>query len=323
METRQERLRGWKNAGKKLSNSTVAVVGVGGIGCSAALELATAGVNLKLIDRDIVEKSNLGHQLLYGSADVDFPKPSVAAAKLGEKNPGISVKGLAEDLQGGNAEELLAGVDAIVDGTDNLETRRLLNEVSIKLRVPLTYAAVVGTEGLFSFFVPGKTCCLSCFLTKKPATLDTCESAGVLGPLAALAGSLSAAAVLTYLATSRIIFKNRLIGIDLQEGAFDTVSLEKRKDCDVCCKRKFTELKRKQNAVSLCGGFFQVNGPPVELMDLATKAAEHEICEMKAGALKVEMGKKMVWFFPTGRAMVKGVASAAAARSLVAKLRGV
>ena len=178
-----------------LRSRRVAVVGLGATGSVIATWLARAGVgHLTLIDRDLVELSNLQRQVLYGEADLYHAKAERAAERLREANSQIELHPVVTDLTSGNALQTLQGFDLIMDGTDNFEARFLINDVSILTGVPWIYAGAIGGEGMVWPLAPPRTPCLRCLMEEPPAggDVDTCDSAGVLGPAVGIVGSWAA-----------------------------------------------------------------------------------------------------------------------------------
>jgi molybdopterin/thiamine biosynthesis adenylyltransferase len=174
---------------------TAVILGVGGLGCPAALALAESGypVRLVLVDPDRVERSNLARQILFGDADAGQPKAEVAARKL-------RAEGRVMRFEPATAEELLAGCDVLLDGTDNFETRFHANDEAVKRRIPLVHGAALGWTGQLVTILPGRTACLRCLFERPPDNLPTCAEAGVLGPLCGLVGAAMAEAALAVLA---------------------------------------------------------------------------------------------------------------------------
>ncbi len=182
-------------ADMRLRGKRVVLVGMGALGCSIAPWLVRAGVgHLTLIDRDVVELSNLQRQLLYTESDLGRPKALAAADHLRAANGDVAVEPLVTDLVSGNARELLKGYDLILDGTDNFEARFLLNDVAIATGTPWIYAGVIGAEGIVWPIHTPETACLRCLMEEPPASgdVDTCDSAGVLGPAVGIIGSWAA-----------------------------------------------------------------------------------------------------------------------------------
>jgi molybdopterin-synthase adenylyltransferase len=179
----------------RLREARVAVVGAGATGSVIAAWLARAGVgHLTVIDRDLVELSNLQRQILYAEADLYQSKAEVAVQRLREANSEIDLQAVVADLTSGNARELLSGYDLIMDGTDNFEARFLINDVSILAGTPWIYAGAIGGEGMVWPLHPPRTPCLRCLMEEPPAggDVDTCDSLGVLGPAVGIVGSWAA-----------------------------------------------------------------------------------------------------------------------------------
>jgi len=182
-------------ADARLRSRRVAVVGLGATGSVIASWLVRAGVgHLTLIDRDLVEASNLQRQILFLESDLYRPKAETAVAHLREANSQVDLRAEVADLTSGNARKLLAGFDLIMDGTDNFEARFLINDFSILTETPWIYAGAIGGEGLVWPLDPPRTPCLRCLMEEPPAggDVDTCDSTGVLGPAVGIVGSWAA-----------------------------------------------------------------------------------------------------------------------------------
>lgn len=194
-----------RDADARLRDRRVAIVGLGATGSVLATWMARAGVGrLTLIDRDVVDLTNLHRQILYTEQDLGRPKAQAAAAHLGAVNSQIRLDPLATDLTSGNARELLAHHDLILDGTDNFEARYLVNDVSILTGTPWIYTGVIGAEGIVWPIAPPRTPCLRCLMEQPPASgdVDTCDSAGVLGPGVGIMASWAAMEALKLLTGS-------------------------------------------------------------------------------------------------------------------------
>ena len=252
----------------RLATSRVLLVGCGALGTVVADQLARAGVGLlRIVDRDVVELTNLQRQILFDEADArdGTPKAVAAAKRLGAINAEVRVEPIVRDLHGGNLEELagLTGdgprVDLIIDGTDNVDTRYLLNDVSVKHDLPWVYGACVGTEGRVMAIRPPATACLRCVFPEPPGPgeLPTCDTAGVLGPVAATVASLQSVAALKLLTDQASAHANELVSLDLWKGRFRSTSLyeAKRPDCPACGLRRFEFLDRPTDgrSITLCG----------------------------------------------------------------------
>jgi molybdopterin/thiamine biosynthesis adenylyltransferase len=232
----------------KVSRAEVIVVGVGGLGTPAAAYLAMAGVRkLTLIDRDIVELHNLNRQLLFGEKDINEPKAEVAARVLRETNPEVEIVPVVEDLE--TIRDSISA-DCILDCTDNIKTKLLLNEISVKKEIPLVVGAAVGWQGSIMTVLPGEFC-LSCFLGERLGEADplSCEGVGIVGPVAGALGCIQAAEALKIvsgevfkqMATTISAGKTAVDGVtyfDFLEGKSWFVKVKKEPNCPVCGKKK-------------------------------------------------------------------------------------
>lgn len=246
----------------RIGRFSIVIVGVGAIGAAAAELAARAGVGtLTLIDRDVVEESNLSRQLLFDAADAErvAPKAAAAARRLSEIAPGIAARGVVADLSPGNAREILSGHDLVLDGSDNFETRLLVSDAARALGLPSIYAACVGEEGLVVVSLPGRTPCLRCYLESLPpaGSGPTCDTAGIVPTLPPLVASLAVTEALRF-ATGRLPSPGVLAVRIWEEGFRSTRSfLEARPSvsCPVCSGRRYPALERDGEAevVKLCG----------------------------------------------------------------------
>ncbi len=220
---------------RKLDNSLVAIVGLGGIGSPLALYLGGAGVNLRLIDGDLVSLNNLHRQILYGEDDVGLPKALVAEREIKRRNREIEVEGIPEPLTEGNVGDVLSEVDLILDATDNFATRYLINEYSVSHRIPFIYSAISGFYFAITFIVPGETPCLRCIF---PNVQDR-GPVPVLGMTPAQVASIAAVEAVKYLAGMEPSLKGRLLMGDLRTMEYTEVKVERDPKCPVC-SRLFT-----------------------------------------------------------------------------------
>ena len=195
--SRQVLFPGIGRAGQtRLGTARVGIVGCGATGSALASLLARAGVGtIRILDRDYVEPSNLQRQLLFDESDAaqSLPKAIAAARKISAFNSQIVVESQVADLVPANIESLLDGMQLIVDGTDNFETRYLLNDFAVKAFLPWIYTAAVGSYGVSLNVLPGKTACLACLFPDLPrGAFETCETAGILNSAVNLAASIAA-----------------------------------------------------------------------------------------------------------------------------------
>jgi adenylyltransferase/sulfurtransferase len=219
---------------KKLAESKVAVVGVGGLGSVCSLYLALAGVGyLRLIDHDTVETRNLHRQILYTQSDLHRSKVEVAAEKLRRHNSLVQVEAIQKKVDAENPLALVRGVDVVVDCLDNFQTRYFLNRACVALHVPYVFGAVTGLEGNLSVFDPPKTGCLECTLHKTDAARG---AFGILGASAGILGSLQALETLKLLAGFGSGLTGKMLVCDFRDMDFAVISLPKNPRCPVCHK---------------------------------------------------------------------------------------
>src|SRR5437870_1180016 len=245
---------------QRLLASRAAVVGCGAIGAAAANLLVRAGVGyLRIIDRDFVELSNLQRQTLFDEPDAlnSLPKAVAAERKLLSINSSVAVQGLVADLNPRNAQELLGGVDLLLDGTDNYETRLLINDFAVQSGLPWIYAAGVSSYGLTMAIRPGLTPCLACLLETGSAAQgleETCDTIGVLGPIVNLIASLEVAEALKLLSGHPEALHGRLLSCDVWTGRMQSIGVARHPECRACARRDFTYLEGEaQPRITMCG----------------------------------------------------------------------
>lgn len=213
----------------------ITVVGVGGLGAAAALELAVRGVEaLALVDPDRVELSNLHRQILFDGDDLGKPKAEVAAAKLARLRPAPRVSATVAAVRSANAEAILAGSSVVVDATDDAATKFLLNDACVRLRLPLVHAGATGLRGQLLTIAPGRGPCLRCLFPEGPDESETatCRDGGVLGPLPAWVGALEADHALRLLAGAPVA--GRLTTIDARTLRVRSIAVSRSPACLVC-----------------------------------------------------------------------------------------
>src|SRR2546426_7302954 len=221
---------------ERLRNARVAVVGCGGVGSAAADYLARSGVGfLRLVDQDIVDVSNL-HRLHGASAsDVYQPKAEVIAKTLSRNMPWLKLQAIVDTVRGANAEELLVGVDLIVDGLDNFRTRYVLNNYSIRTRVPYLFTSAIANQGHAALLQPPNTACLECiFPSLVSSPNESCESLGVTSSVAATIGAIAANEAVKFLLGQTSRLASSLLTLDLAGPDFLFSKLSKRADCREC-----------------------------------------------------------------------------------------
>ncbi|MBU1940893.1 MAG: HesA/MoeB/ThiF family protein [Candidatus Thermoplasmatota archaeon] len=185
-----------------LKNSTVIIVGCGALGTNSANSLTRAGIeHLTVIDRDIIELHNLQRQNLYTEKDIGRPKATILKKKLHDINSEVTITAIVDDLNPKNSEKFLSSCDLILDGTDNMHTRYLINDISIKHNIPWIYAGVIQTYGMTMNIIPHQTPCLCCYTPTlpEPGSLPTCATAGVLNTIPAIIANIQATETLKIL----------------------------------------------------------------------------------------------------------------------------
>lgn len=317
---------------ERLRASRAVIVGCGAIGAAAANLLVRAGVgHVRIVDRDFVEPSNLQRQTLFEEADAReaLPKAVAAERRLRAINSDVSVEGIVGDLNASNAEELLAGTSLILDGTDNFETRFLMNDYSVKSQTPWIYAAAVSSHGLTMTIRPGKTPCLACLLESSSGLGmdETCDTVGVLGPIVNLIASLEVAEALKILAGRESALHGRLLSCDVWSGRMQSVAPERNPKCRACVRHDFSYLEGEaQPHITLCGrDSVQIHerNRKLDLQALLQRLSP-TLGDVRQNGflLRFRADAYEVTVFSDGRAVIKGTKDPAVARSLYAKYIG-
>jgi adenylyltransferase/sulfurtransferase len=316
-----------KNGQQKLCAAKVAVVGVGGLGSVSSLYLALAGVGqLRLIDQDIVEVKNLHRQILYTIDDIDYPKAEIAAVKLKKINPLVKTEPITENVNQGNVEHLLAGVDLVIDGLDNMSTRYLVNRACVKLGLPYVFGAAIGMEGNLSVFATPKTPCLECVLPNlSDNNLQRCDSRGVIGVTPGIIGCMQALEAIKVLTGIGEPLKGKLMVCDFTDMSFNTIDITKRTKCDACKGALPTEMQEK--LIWVCGTNTVNINPQVPL-----KLSLPQVCQLIQNlgfhvrvrsqlALVFDYKDFEVSIFSGGRMLIKNVADKQTALNVYRELK--
>ena len=224
------------NAQLKLKNSKACLLGVGGLGSPVAMQLAAMGVgHLRIVDRDVVELTNLHRQHLYGVDDVGYPKVEAATKRLRQLNPYIKIEPLPLSVNELSVEDLVRDVDVVVDGLDSMKARYAVNRACIKHGVPYVFGAAITTTGNLSTIVPGETACLECFYGNlDDKKLPKCGVVGVHPSLVNVIASLEVSEAIRILTGRQPLLVNKLLHFDLDEMEFNEVQLSKVDSCPVC-----------------------------------------------------------------------------------------
>jgi molybdopterin/thiamine biosynthesis adenylyltransferase len=323
---------------QRLLESSAVMVGCGALGTALANLLVRAGVGkLRIVDRDFVEPSNLQRQTLFEESDAleALPKAIAAERRLRAINSGVSVEGIVADVGPKNAEELLCGFPLILDGTDNFETRFLLNDAAIHLNVPWIYAAVVASYGVTLTVKPGQTACLACALESESGdgsrasdTEDTCDTVGVLGAAAGVIASIEAAEAIKLLVGKSESSGGRLISFDVWSGKFQSIRMARNPECRACVRREFRYLEGEaQPHLTMCGrDSVQIHERrrQLDLTELGKRIAP-TVSEVRENGflLRFRVPPYEMTVFADGRAIIKGTRDTSVARSLYARYIGV
>ena len=318
---------------RKLASARVAIVGCGATGSALTGLLARAGVGtLRIIDRDYVEPSNLQRQSLFDESDAaeSLPKAVAAARKIAAFNSQIVVESKVDDLVPDNIEALLEGTDLILDGTDNFETRYLINDYAVDRSMQWIYSAAVGSYAVTLNVLPGETACLACIFPDSPrGMVETCETSGILNSAVNLVASLAATEALKLLVggPSSTRLRKTLLSFDLWTNEHAEISAAKpRTGCRACGERDFIHLAGEARPhITLCGrNSVQIHERkrPIDFAEMDRRLQPHGIVRHNDFVLKFWHDPYEMTLFPDGRAIIKGTTDTAVARSLYARYVG-
>jgi molybdopterin/thiamine biosynthesis adenylyltransferase len=316
---------------ERLGRAKVVIVGCGALGTAQANALARAGVGtLRIVDRDTVEESNLQRQILFDESDaaINLPKAVAAARKLQQINSEVKVEAIVVDAESRNAEDLVRGCEVILDGTDNFETRYLLNDVSLKLGIPWIYGAVVASYGATFTILPGRTPCLACVFPKPPEGMhDTCDTVGVIGPAVAWVTAVQVTEALKLLLGREAELHASLLTYDIWNNHFQQVKPPIDPRCRACGARDFIHLVGGGPVhITLCGRnavqIHQRQSRALDLQALKTRLERFGAVRGNEYLIRCELDPYELTVFPDGRAIVKGTHDPAVARGIYAKYIG-
>ena len=303
---------------ESIMNTTITVVGAGGLG-SPALRLLTAiGFGkIKIIDRDIVELSNIQRQTIYNTQDIGEPKVEAASTNLKMMNPNVEFTPLCVSIRESNVLDLLRGTDIILDGLDSFKARRAVNTASQKLRIPYIFAGAVEYYANLSTFVPGKTGCLNCVMGgAEDNPENTCAHVGVTPTLLSLAAAVEVNEAVRLATGREPILGNRLMTIDSGSLTFDFFDIGKSEDCPVCSKPNQSSITNMDDIVvtPLCSESFNISPPTIESLDLkkiARKLDKSYSVKLLGKSIIVTMtnGDKIT-LMASGSAIIKGADTA-------------
>jgi molybdopterin/thiamine biosynthesis adenylyltransferase len=330
--SRQVLFRGIGEEGqKKLRDSRVAIVGCGATGSVIASLLTRSGVgNLRIVDRDYVELSNLQRQTLFSEADAAefLPKAVAAAKRLSQCNSSVEIEAQVADLTPDNVDLLLGDRSLIMDGTDNFETRYLINDFAILKKIPWIYAAAIASVGVTMNILPGETACLACMFPDSPrGALETCETSGILNAAVAGVGAIATAEALKILTGARDLVRRTLLTEDVWwTDRAEIPAEEPRADCMCCVQHEFRHLTGEGRPhITLCGrNSVQIHEQrrTIDLGELENRLLQHGAVRRNDFALRFWREPYELTLFPDGRAIIKGTTDVAIARSFYARFVG-
>jgi adenylyltransferase/sulfurtransferase len=324
-----------ENGQRRLASARALICGCGALGSAIANTLVRAGVGaVRIVDRDFVELSNLSRQALFDEADASagLPKAVAAAEKLRRINSSVEIEPVVADVNHANVERFCDGADVILDGTDNFETRFLLNDAAVKLRLPWIYGGCVGAEGQTMTILPGETACLRCLMETcpQPGSTPTCDTAGILGPIVGVIASIEAAEAIKILSGNRDAVSRHLTVVDIWRNHIkqvDVSRLREQVDCPTCKRGEYPWLSGREGGRSavLCGrNAVQLSNPgkSISLDDLAKRLAGIGSITQNQYLLRLKVPPHEITVFPDGRAIISGTDDISAARTLYAKYIG-
>lgn len=320
---------------RRLGQARVLVVGTGALGGFLAEFLVRAGVGfVRLVDRDVPSLVNLHRQIQFDEWDVEqeTPKAEAAARRLSTVNSEVTVEAVVADATARRIPELLDGIDLVLDGTDNFETRFIVNDACVQAGIPWIYGGVLGTNGMVMVVRPSKGPCLRCLMPELPqaGSQPTCETAGVLAPAVAMVASVQAGQAIRMLASGTVSEADvePLVSIALFPPAMRSLKVRRDPQCPCCGGRHFDFLDGSlaSEALSLCGrNAVQVTpagGALPDLEQLHRRLAPAMRCDFAGRLLRIEASPLELLVFPDGRVLVLGTSDPVRARSVVAQILG-
>jgi molybdopterin-synthase adenylyltransferase len=333
--SRQVLFGGIGNEGQaRISASRVALVGCGALGTVQASLLVRAGVGtLRIIDRDFIDESNLQRQILFDEEDVRsvLPKAIAAEKKLRAANSLVNVEGVVEDVNASSIDRLLGGFDLIVDASDNFDVRYLVNDFSVKNRIPWIYGACVGSSGLTFPILPGESACLRCVFEDKPpaGASPSCDTAGVIGPIVVLVAGMQVVEAIKILSGAHDRVCRKITSVDLWNNQHEAVKLPApNPDCPCCARHEFPFLQGLlgADATTLCGrNSVQIRrqeGVHIDLESLARRLGPISRLEQNRFLLRAGIDGYQLTVFSDGRAIINGTYDIGVAKSLYARYIG-
>jgi adenylyltransferase/sulfurtransferase len=312
-----------------LKKSSALIIGCGALGNVIADHLTRAGIGkIRIVDRDIVELENLQRQILFDETDIGKPKAIAAQEKLKKVNSEIEIEALLKDFNPNNAEKIFGETNIVLDGTDNMETRYLINDICVKKEIPWIYGGAVSTYGMSMNIVPQDTPCLVCAFPKIPkaGSLPTCDTVGVLNTVPSIIASIQVTEALKILLGK--VYKRDLIIFDVWTQDFQAIKIRKTSDCNCCSNQNYLYLNSKKVEITtkLCGNNSVQINPGRETVVSFENLAERlkNVGDVKLSPVHMifETQDAKITLFSDGRAIVKGTDDETKAKSIYAKYIG-
>ncbi|MBP2243203.1 molybdopterin/thiamine biosynthesis adenylyltransferase [Cytobacillus eiseniae] len=324
-----------KEGQKKIRSKHVLMIGAGALGSGNGELLTRAGVGkLTIVDRDYVEASNLQRQQLYTEQDVvdKLPKAAAAASRLKEINSEVNIEAVITDATPEKLEELVKGVDLIIDATDNFETRMAINDISQKHQIPWIYGACVGSFGMSLTIIPGKTPCLNCILKKIPIQGMTCDTGGIIAPTVQMVVAHQSAEAMKILVEDWEAVRTSFVSFDVWRNQYTSMKVVKAKDenCLSCGQNPtypYLDHENIMKSTVLCGrDTVQIRPPKQQKLQFTVlsqqlKALGYEV-KGNPYLLSVEMNEQRLVIFNDGRALIHGTNDLTQAKTIYQRLLG-
>ncbi|MBS4190032.1 ThiF family adenylyltransferase [Bacillus sp. FJAT-49705] len=324
-----------KDGQEKIRSKHVLMIGAGALGSGNAEILTRAGIGkLTIVDRDYVEASNLQRQQLYTEQDVEkkLPKAAAAASRLRMINSDVDIQAVITDATALKLEELVQGVDLIIDATDNFETRMAINDISQKYKIPWIFGACVGSFGMSLSIVPGKTPCLNCLLKKMPIQGMTCDTGGIIAPTVQMVISHQTAEALKMLVEDWDAVRSSFVSFDLWRNQYTSMKVSKAKDegclsCGINRTYPYLDSENMMKSTVLCGRDTVQIRPPMQ-QDLHLGDLSRQLTSLgytvkgNPYLISVEMGEQRLVIFKDGRALIHGTKDLAQAKTIYHRLLG-
>jgi molybdopterin/thiamine biosynthesis adenylyltransferase len=315
-----------------LQRSKILIVGMGALGTVLANHMVRAGIgHVRFVDRDFVEASNLQRQMLFDEKDVEqsLPKAVAAERKLSQINSEVVIEGVVGDVTPKTIEQFASGVDLILDGTDNFQTRFVINDYCFREGIPYLYGGAVSSRGMQATFIPGETPCLRCLIDDSGGAAETCDTSGVISPIIDMVASYQAVEAIKLLTGNKEKVRKSLLSFDIWHHHQHEIKWKKPKEgCATCVRREFPalELRAEDQVLSLCGRE-TVQITPRETLKWELKSWKERLqkvgeVELTPFLLRCRIDQLTFVLFPDGRVLIQGTDDLTVAKNAYAKYIG-